>query len=173
MSQETQEALGETADSFTSELVTGGDRELVRDALRDRMDGSIPMAVGSAPSRWRRWIVLGAAAGLLLVVLYGIRVRLSTPVSTTSPVLNPVPSIASATLQPNDPGIGTIHPVLIVNGENFIHVAIVQWNGSNRQTVFVNTTKLVAICANSDLPVASTAVDRLVVVNPAPRARAY
>ncbi len=169
MSQETKEALEDTGEVFyMNEPVTGEDRELLRDALRERMPGSVPIALGSAASRWKRWMVLGAAAGLLLVVLYGVRVRLSTPVNTTSPVSNTSPSIASVALQANDPSMGFLHPVLIVKGGNFAKGATVQWNGSNLETVFVNSTTLHAISPETSHLTASTAKIQIVVVNPPP-----
>ncbi len=172
MSQETQEALGDTADSLMSELVTGGDRKVLRDALRDRMPGSIPIALGSTASRWKRWIALGAAAGVLFLILYGIRVRLSAPVKTTAPILNPTPSIASVTFRRDDQGLG-VRPsesraLLVVKGENFTAGATVQLNGSNRETLFEDSNTLLAICPKTDIAAANAVQIRIVVVNPPP-----
>ncbi len=172
MSQETQEALGDTADSLMSELVTGGDRKVLRDALRDRMPGSIPIALGSTASRWKRWIALGAAAGVLFLILYGIRVRLAAPVKTTAPILNPTPSIASVTFRRDDQGLG-VRPsesraLLVVKGENFTAGATVQLNGSNRETLFEDSNTLLAICPKTDIAAANAVQIRIVVVNPPP-----
>src|SRR6266851_388276 len=220
MAQEMKEALGGTEEgSYVSALVTGGGQELLRDALHDKIPGSIPIAsdflrwlrVPSANSvrqilegtrirhasarRWKRWIALGAATGLLFLILYGIRVRLSTPVNTTSPVLNPTspvlnpspavlnstptvliptPYIVFVTLEGNDSGLRAHPPespesaVIIVKGGNFTEGATVQWNGSNRETKFLNSTTLLARCPKTDLAIASIAKTRIVVVNPPP-----
>jgi hypothetical protein len=181
ISQEMKEALERTMEgSRASALVADGALQLPREALPEKMSGSIPIAVGSDARRPKRWMVLGGAAGLLLVVLYGVRVWLSTPVNTTSPalnptppVLNPTPSIASVTLE-DAARVGVAHAysresaVLIVNGGNFTAASTVQWNGSNRETLFVNSTTLYAIGPKSDLAVASASKIRIVVVNPPP-----
>ncbi len=171
-SEEMKDALRATMEG-ASGLVTGGGRELLRDALHERMPASIPIALGSAARPWKRWIALGAVAGVLFLILYGIRVRLSTPVNTTSPVLNPTPSIVSVTLR--WPTLGAYeHPesresaVFIVKGQNFTEGTTVQWNGLSRKTQFVDSTTLLAICPKSDLAIANAATIRIVVVNPPP-----
>ncbi len=171
MSQEVKEALGGTEEgSYVSALVTGGRRELLRDALYERIPASIPPALGSASSRWKRWIALGAAAGLLFLTLYGVRGRLWAPT-------NPVPVITSAILRlsSNNPADsqealhaypGSEQPtLLIVNGVHFAKGAIVQWNGSNLQTIFVDSTKLVAVIPEGQL-MSSAAKIGIVVANP-------
>jgi len=169
MSEETKEALESTGEVFyMNEPVTGGDR----DALDERMPASIPPALGSASSRWKRWIALGAAAGLLFLTLYGVRGRLWAPT-------NPAPVITSAILRlsSNNPADsqealhaypGSEQPtLLIVNGVHFAKGAIVQWNGSNLQTIFVDSTKLIAVIPEGQL-MSSAAKIGIVVANPPP-----
>ncbi len=194
MSQEMKEAVrGMEEGSYVDARVTGGVRESPGDALAEKMSGSIPIALRPA-ARWKRWTALGAVAVVLVLVLYGIRVRLSTPVNTpptvlnptptvlnpelnhptpavlnsTPAVLNPTPSIASVTWEANDQRLGALHPVLIVSGENFTKGATVQCNGSNRGTVFVSSNQLLVIFPETDLATAITAKIRIVVVNPPP-----
>src|SRR5258708_33552829 len=66
MSQEMKEALGGMDEgSYVSELVTGGDREVLRTLIdKARMPASVPTAASSAERRRRRRDALGAAVGL-------------------------------------------------------------------------------------------------------------
>ncbi len=121
--------------------------EEMKDALRATMEGASGLVTGGG--------------------------RESTPVNTTSPVLNPTPSIVSVTLR--WPTLGAYeHPesresaVFIVKGQNFTEGTTVQWNGLSRKTQFVDSTTLLAICPKSDLAIANAATIRIVVVNPPP-----
>lgn len=149
------------------------------DVLEERMPASIPIELGSAASRWKRWIVLVAVPVVLVLILYGIRVRLSTPVNTPPPVLNPTPAVLNPTpaitsvfltepLRAYPPPESLESRVLIVKGEHFTEGATVQWNGSNRETEFVDSTTLLTRFLKRDLAIASTAEIRIVVVNPPP-----
>lgn len=77
---------------------------------------------------------------------------------------NAVPAIANI-----DPGtviVGGGTFSLIVNGSGFNSMSIVQLNGSNRPTVFVNANQLTALISAVDIAVAGVAKIR--VVNPPP-----
>ena len=82
-------------------------------------------------------------------------------------VVNPVPALTS--ISPNSAATGSLGITLTVTGANFVPGAIVQWNGENRVTTFVNGangTQLTAQILTSDLTTAGTAT--VSVVNPAP-----
>jgi uncharacterized protein (TIGR03437 family) len=67
----------------------------------------------------------------------------------------------------NPPQISTLSPAFIaagnaqftltVNGANLVNGAVVRWNGSNRATTFVSTTKLTATIPAADVAAAGTA----------------
>lgn len=72
-------------------------------------------------------------------------------------VLNLTPNVAIA-------GSGAF--TLTVNGSNFVSDSVVRWNGNNRPTTFVSTTRLTAAIPAADIAAAGTA--RVTVFNPAP-----
>ena len=84
--------------------------------------------------------------------------------SQSPPINNPVPSINS--LSPSAVLAGGQSFSLTVNGSNFVSTSVVQWNGSNRTTTFVSTTRLTAVIPASDVAVAGTA--NVTVVSPTP-----
>jgi hypothetical protein len=77
---------------------------------------------------------------------------------------NPTPSLSS--ISPNSVGAGGGAFTLTVNGSGFVSGSLVQWNGSNRTTSFVNSTQLTASIPATDIPIAGTA--QITVFNPAP-----
>jgi hypothetical protein len=77
---------------------------------------------------------------------------------------DPIPTATS--LSPNGVPAGAPAFTLTVNGANFVHNSVVQWNGSARTTTFVNSTQLTASVSASDVAVAGSA--GVTVVNPAP-----
>jgi hypothetical protein len=79
-------------------------------------------------------------------------------------VVNPVPALAS--ISPNSAATGSLGILLTLTGSNFVPGAIVQWNGSNRVTTVVDSTRLTAQILTADLTTAGTAT--VGVVNPAP-----
>ncbi|MFN0086161.1 MAG: IPT/TIG domain-containing protein [Blastocatellia bacterium] len=79
-------------------------------------------------------------------------------------VVNPLPVIAS--IDPASVNLGSIAFPLTVNGSGFVPGAIVNWNGSPRQTTFVDGTRLVAQITAADVAAAGTAI--VTVANPAP-----
>ena len=81
---------------------------------------------------------------------------------------NPVPvvnSLAPAIVTARDPAL-----TLTVTGSNFVPASVVQWDGADRPTTFVNSGQVGAAIAASDLAGPGTAQVR--VVNPAPGGRA-
>ncbi|MDX2034450.1 MAG: pre-peptidase C-terminal domain-containing protein [Blastocatellia bacterium] len=80
------------------------------------------------------------------------------------PIVNPAPSIGS--INPQAAAVGGVSFTLTVTGSNFVPGAIVQWNGVNRITTFLNVSQLSAQIPASDLQTAGTATIR--VVNPEP-----
>ncbi len=79
-------------------------------------------------------------------------------------VVNPVPALTG--ISPNSAATGSLGLTLAVTGANFVPGAIVQWNGNNRVTTFVNSTQLTAQILTADLTTAGTAT--VGVVNPEP-----
>lgn len=77
---------------------------------------------------------------------------------------NLAPSIASLT--PNVVSAGGPAFTLTVNGMNFSDASVVRWNGNNRPTTFVSSTRLTAAIPAADIATAGTA--RVTVSNPAP-----
>ncbi len=77
---------------------------------------------------------------------------------------NPVPTLAS--LSPGSATVGDGALTLTVNGTNFVGNSVVQWNGSNRSTAYINSAQLTALITTSDL--ASAGSFNVNVVNSAP-----
>ena len=77
---------------------------------------------------------------------------------------NPVPSIA--TLTPSSIASGGAAFTLGVTGARFISGSVVSWNGSNRSTTFVSSTRVTAAITAADILTAGTA--QVTVLNPAP-----
>jgi hypothetical protein len=69
-------------------------------------------------------------------------------------------------LSPDQAIIGASAFTLTVNGSNFLSGSVVQWNGSNRSTAFVNSTQLTASIPATD--VANPGIAQVTVLNPAP-----
>jgi YVTN family beta-propeller protein len=76
----------------------------------------------------------------------------------------PVPTIAS--LSPAIAANGGAGFTLIVNGTNFVFTSVVQWNGSNRSTAFVSSSRVTAQISAADIATAGAAT--ITVFNPAP-----
>ncbi len=87
----------------------------------------------------------------------------SDPTTVNSP--NPVPVLTS--LSPNSAFAGGSAFTLTVNGSGFVaNSSIVRWNGINRTTTFIDTTRLTAQIPASDIAIGGTA--SVTVFNPAP-----
>jgi subtilisin len=83
------------------------------------------------------------------------RIRLLRALASFVPVTNPAPAISAT-----DPTHvrATSGPLkLLVIGAGFSTFSVVRWNGADRPTRLISTTKLEASIANSDLPAAGTA----------------
>ena len=105
-----------------------------------------------------------AAAGILKVTVFTPTPGggLSSEASLT--VNNPVPVIAS--LNPTSTFNTLPAFTLMVNGSNFINGSIVRWNGTDRVTTFVSSTKLTAAITAADI--ANVATAAVTVFNPTP-----
>jgi Tol biopolymer transport system component len=80
-------------------------------------------------------------------------------------VLNPVPM--PALLSPSSAAGGRPSFNLIVNGSNFVTASVVTWNASDRPTIYVSATQLMAAIPASDLSSGGTA--SVAVRSPAPQ----
>lgn len=79
-------------------------------------------------------------------------------------IANPLPSISSLS-----PSAGTVADgefTLTVDGSNFLPSSVVRWDGSDRSTLFVNTTQLTATILAADIDGIGTV--EVTVFNPAP-----
>ncbi len=77
---------------------------------------------------------------------------------------NPVPALTS--LVPNSASAGSGAFTLMVNGSGFVNGSVVQWNGSNRTTTFVNSGQVTASITAADVQTATIA--DVTVFNPTP-----
>jgi uncharacterized protein (TIGR03437 family) len=84
------------------------------------------------------------------------------PFTITPP--NPVPTISS--LSPSTAAEGGPAFTLTVNGTGFVNSSVVRWDGSNRQTAFVNNTRVTAQILASDI--VGTGQASVTVFNPTP-----
>ncbi len=82
----------------------------------------------------------------------------------TFAINNPVPGTPA--LSPSSAAAGSAGFTLTANGSNFVSNSVMQWNGSARSTTFVNSTKLSAAIAASDVASAGTA--SVTVMSPGP-----
>jgi hypothetical protein len=80
---------------------------------------------------------------------------------------NPLPTVVS--LSPSPLTSQGPNLLLTINASQFVRDAVVQWNGSNRMTRWLNTSKLVADIPASDI--AAQGTTHITVVNPAPGGR--
>src|SRR4051794_17799260 len=82
----------------------------------------------------------------------------------TPPPDNPSPTIISLT--PTSGVSGAQSFTLTVNGTGFVNHSIVRWNGSDKVTTFVSSTRLTAAIPASDSAAAANV--NVTVFNPAP-----
>ena len=112
---------------------------------------------------------------LLGIILVGVSIGLSgcggtysNPASPPPPLppssTNPAPSIAA--LSPSNTVAGTGGFTLLVNGSGFVSTSVVRWNGTDRPTTLVSSSRLEAAIAASD--VATPAMVSVAVFNPVP-----
>ena len=76
----------------------------------------------------------------------------------------PVPTVMS--ISPTKGFAGEFGFTLTVNGSNLVPSSVVQWNGSNRPTVFVSSSQVTAQISAADIVMAGTAA--VTVFTPAP-----
>jgi hypothetical protein len=88
----------------------------------------------------------------------------SNTAAVTVTINAPVPTISA--LGPNTAVAGDPALTLIVTGTNFVNGAVVRWNGADRTTTYVSSTRLQASIPATDLASAGTA--NVTVFNPAP-----
>ncbi|HWG59066.1 MAG TPA: hypothetical protein VN661_08465, partial [Candidatus Acidoferrales bacterium] len=77
---------------------------------------------------------------------------------------NPSPLVNS--IAPTNITAGSAAATLTVNGSGFISTSVVEWNGSDRATIYVSATQIQATLTIADLALGGTA--QVVVVNPSP-----
>src|SRR5947208_12531780 len=104
---------------------------------------------------WRRRL------SVLLVVLLGIVVASFGSATAQN---NPVPTLSS--IAPSTAATGSGAFTLTATGTKFIASSVVRWNGSNRTTTFVSSTKLQAQILATDI--AATGSASVTVFNPTP-----
>jgi TolB protein len=78
----------------------------------------------------------------------------------------PVPAPTITSLNPSSAAVGGPAFTLTVNGTGFVSGSVVRWNGSNRATTYVNSTRLTASIPAADIATAGSA--SVTVFNPAP-----
>ncbi len=84
--------------------------------------------------------------------------------ATPFTVNNPAPAVSGLT--PSSATAGGSAFTLAVDGSNFVSSSVVQWNGSNRPTTFVSSSRLTAAIPSSDIATSGTA--QVTVLNPTP-----
>ena len=100
----------------------------------------------------------------LSVVLVSFLTVLLASLGSVTAQSNPVPTLSS--IAPSTAAVGSGAFTLTANGSNFVASSVVRWNGSNRTTTFVSSTKLQAQILASD--VAATGSASVTVFNPTP-----
>ncbi|MDQ3130909.1 MAG: carboxypeptidase regulatory-like domain-containing protein [Acidobacteriota bacterium] len=68
-----------------------------------------------------------------------------------------VAALSITSITPNNATVGGNGFILTVNGSNFTNNSVVQWNGVNRPTTFVNATQLTASIPAADIAASGTA----------------
>lgn len=96
-----------------------------------------------------------ASAGTATVTVYNPTPGGGTSNSKTLAINYPVPAITS--ISPTSKIIGEGSFTLTVNGSGFVNGSVVRWNGSNRTTTYVNSTKLTAAITAADIANVGTA----------------
>jgi subtilisin family serine protease len=92
------------------------------------------------------------------------RIRLLRALATFVPVTNPAPGISAT--EPTHGRASGVPLTLMVIGNNFSTFSVVRWNGADRPTRLISTTKLAASIAAGDLSAEGTA--QVSVHTPAP-----
>jgi subtilisin len=114
----------------------------------------------------RTWTVnMPATAGTYEFRLYVNNVRVaSSPSVQVDPAISPSPRLTSLT--PGGAPTGSAALTVVVNGSSFVAASVVRWNGADRPTTFVSSTRLSAEIPATDLAASGTA--QVTVFSPAP-----
>jgi hypothetical protein len=105
-----------------------------------------------------------ATAGTANVTVFNPAPGGGTSNTATFTITNPSPTIT--TISPATAVAGSGGFTLTITGTNFVNSSVVRWNGSDRPTTFVSSTRLTAAIPASDVATAGTA--NVTVFNPAP-----
>jgi hypothetical protein len=105
-----------------------------------------------------------ATAGMASLTVFNPTPGGGTSNAATFAINNPVPTLSA--ISPSTAVVGSSAITLIITGTNFVSSSIVRWNGADRTTTFVSSTRLQASIPASDLTSAGTA--NVTVFNPAP-----
>jgi hypothetical protein len=105
-----------------------------------------------------------ATAGTANVTVFNPAPGGGTSNTATFTITNPLPTISSISPATTVAGSGGF--TLTITGTNFVNSSVVRWNGSDRPTTFVSSTRLEAAIPASDVATAGTA--NVTVFNPAP-----
>jgi DNA-binding beta-propeller fold protein YncE len=87
--------------------------------------------------------------------------------SGTSPAVSvsPIPAPTVTSISPTNAFAGDVGFTLTLNGSNLVPSSVVQWNGSNRPTVFGSSSQVTAQISAADIAIAGTAA--VTVLTPA------
>jgi hypothetical protein len=105
-----------------------------------------------------------ATAGTANVTVFNPAPSGGTSNAATFTITNPSPTIT--TISPSTAVAGSSGFTLTITGTNFVNGSVVRWNGSDRTTGFVSSTRLEAAIPASDVATAGTA--NVTVFNPTP-----
>ncbi len=144
--------------SGTSEVRWNGSAYPVTYVGSDHLQAAIPASAVAQP---------GQAGILVYNTSPGGGASNSASFDIAAPGENPIPTVTG--LQPAwvfSRGAGSAQFTLIVKGTNFVDGAIVQWNGANRPTVFVDSSTLRVTITGADS--AYPGSNGVSVVNPGP-----
>jgi subtilisin family serine protease len=168
--------------SISAANVSGGATETVTltNGLGGANDWLALAAVGAPDTSYLQWtyVAAGLTTRTWTVTMpttpgkYEFRLYLNNSyvrAATSPPVAvgagtNPAPTISG--LSPSSAPAGAQAFTLTVNGTGFVSSSVVQWNGGNRTTTFVNASQLQASIAAADVAVAGSA--QVAVFSPSP-----
>jgi copper(I)-binding protein len=105
-----------------------------------------------------------ATAGTANVTVFNPTPGGGTSNAATFTITNPSPTITA--ISPSTTVAGSGNFTLTITGTNFVNGSVVRWNGSDRTTGFVSSTRLEAAIPASDVATAGTA--NVTVFNPTP-----
>lgn len=107
-----------------------------------------------------------SSSDIAAVGIFAVTVVNSTPTTLTSNSTNVTVTPAVLNLTPLTSVSGEPDFMLTVTGAGFVNGAVVSWNGTNRPTTFVSSTKLTATITQNDTAVVGSFPVR--VLNPPP-----